>query len=76
MTPQAPAVTPQPEAPLPTYTPPPVDPAVTAAQAQAQTASVNALMSQAQMDSASILARYGTQLSMAGAAFGSPLAAK
>jgi hypothetical protein len=58
---------------LPTYTPPPVDPNVAAVDAQAQAASVASLQTQAQMDSASLLARYGQQLSMANAATGSPL---
>lgn len=61
-------------APPPVYTPPPPDPGVAAADARAQAASIASLQGQAQMDSASILARYGQQLSMANAVpSGSPL---
>jgi len=60
-------------APLPVFTPPPTDPAVAAATAQANQAGINSLQQIAQMDSASILARYGQQMSMAGSGSGSPL---
>lgn len=60
-------------APIPVYTPPPVDPAVAQIDAQAQQQSLASLQTQAQMDSASLLARYGTQLSLANQQAGSPL---
>lgn len=59
----------------PTYQAPPPDPMVTALDAQAQTADQVAAQNQAQQDTASIMARYGTRLAMAGATQqGSPLA--
>jgi hypothetical protein len=60
-------------APLPVFTPPPPIPPSRTATAQANQQSINSLQQIAQMDSASILARYGQQLSMANAPAGSPL---
>lgn len=76
--PPAPALPPPPDAPatqapLPVFTPPPTDPNVALAADQANQDSINSLQNIARMDSASILARYGTQLSMANAQAGSPL---
>lgn len=63
----------------PTYQPPPTDPTVAALNAQAATADQTALQNQAQMDTASIMSRYGTRLAIAGtttggSAPGAPLA--
>lgn len=58
---------------LPVFTPPPTDPSIAAATAQANQQSIASLQGIAQMDSASILARYGQQMSMANANAGSPL---
>jgi len=44
-------------------------------QAQAQSDLVSSLQQESQSDPASLMARYGTQLAMSGAASGSPLAA-
>lgn len=76
--PPAPALPPPPadpvtQAPIPVFTPPPDDPSVAAATQQANAASIASLQQTAQMDSASILARYGAQMSMANAQAGSPL---
>lgn len=60
-------------APLPTYTAPPPDPSVAAATEAANLQSITGLQQIAQMDSASILARYGQQMSMANQNSGSPL---
>lgn len=60
-------------APLPVFTPPPPDPTLAATSAAAEAASLASLHTEAQMDSASLLARYGTQLSMANSQAGSPL---
>lgn len=43
-------------------------------QQQAQDSLIRGLHAQTQGDTASLMARYGTQLAMAGAAGGSPLA--
>lgn len=69
----APPPTPTTPPQLPVFTPPPADPAVANATAQANQQSINSLQQIAQMDSASILARYGQQMSMANAQAGSPL---
>ena len=58
---------------LPVYTQPPTDPMVATATAQADQMSISSLQQIAQMDSASILARYGQHMSMAGVSAGSPL---
>lgn len=59
----------------PQYQAPPPDPTVTALNAQAQAADTAALQNTASIDTASIMARYGTRLAMAGATQqGSPLA--
>lgn len=58
---------------LPTFTPPPTDPTVAATTAAANDASIASLQNIAQLDTASILARYGRQLSMANQFNGSPL---
>lgn len=57
----------------PTYTPPPPDPAVTALKEQAKTDQIASLQDTASIDTASLMARYGTRLAMAGAT-SSPLA--
>lgn len=61
----------------PQYQAPP-DPALTALNAKAQADDVTALQQTAQIDTASIMARYGTRLAMAGttggATPGGPLA--
>ena len=51
----------------------PVDPNLQAEQQQAQNDLVQSLQQQASGDTASLMARYGTRLAMAGAASGSPL---
>lgn len=51
----------------------PTDPTLDAEAAQAQQAKMMALQSQAQGDTASLMARYGTRLAMSGATSGSPL---
>lgn len=52
----------------PTYSPPPptqqVDPAVAAADASAQAADQAAMQTKAQMDTAAVMARYGTSVSL------------
>lgn len=62
----------------PKYQAPPVDPAITTLNAKAQADDVTALQQTASIDTASIMARYGTRLAMAGAAGsatpGAPLA--
>ena len=63
-------------APAPVFTPPPVDPSVAAATNAANLQSLAGLQQEAQLDSASILARYGQQLATAGAFGGSPLAGR
>jgi hypothetical protein len=50
----------------PTYTPPPPDPSVTALKEQAKTDQISALQDTASIDTASLMARYGTRLAMAG----------
>lgn len=61
------------EAPSPP--PVPVDPNLQAEQQQAQQDLVNSLQNQTAGDTASLMARYGTRLAMAGASSGSPLVA-
>lgn len=51
----------------PKYNPPPPDPSITALNAKAQSDDVAALEQTSQIDTASIMARYGTRLAMAGA---------
>jgi hypothetical protein len=46
--------------------PPPPDPNLVAEQQQAQTDLINGLQKQTQGDMASLMARYGTQLALAG----------
>lgn len=59
----------------PQYQQPPTDPTVAALDASAASADQTALQNQAQMDTSSIMARYGTRLAMTGAVQpGSPLA--
>lgn len=60
----------------PQYQAPPPDPTVTAAAAKAQADDITAMQNTAGIDTASLMARYGTRLAMAGAAgtTGSPLA--
>lgn len=60
----------------PKYTQPPEDPAVTALKAKAQADDLSATQTTAGIDTASLMARYGTRLAMAGTASqpGSPLA--
>lgn len=55
----------------PQYQPPPIDPMVASLDAQAATADQTAMQNQAQMDTASIMSRYGTRLAMAGTTGGS-----
>jgi hypothetical protein len=57
----------------PTYQAPPEDPTVTALKAKAQADDMTALQNTAGIDTASLMARYGTRLAMAGATQGSPL---
>jgi hypothetical protein len=49
------------------------DPTLQALTAQANTDQITALQTQAQGDTASLMARYGTRLALAGAVGGSPL---
>lgn len=49
---------------------PPVDPNLAAEQQQAQNDLVNSLQTKTQGDMASLMARYGTQLALAGASYG------
>lgn len=60
----------------PQYQAPPPDPAVTALAAKAQADDLSATQQSASIDTASLMARFGTRLAMAGAAGqpGSPLA--
>lgn len=60
----------------PKYQQPPTDPAITALGQKAQADDLTALQNTASIDTASLMARYGTRLAMAGAASqpGSPLA--
>lgn len=51
-----------------------VDPNLANEQQQAQNSLVKNLQTQTQGDMASLMARYGTQLAMAGSSSGSPLA--
>ena len=53
---------------------PPPDPALAAEQQQAQNSLVAGLRTETQGDMASLMARYGTQLALAGSSSGSPLA--
>ena len=53
---------------------PPADPNLQAEQDRAQADLVKSLQGQASGDMASLMARYGTQLALAGTAGGSPLA--
>lgn len=57
----------------PKYTPPPTDPTVTALNEKAQADDLKALQGTAQIDTASLMARYGTRLAMAGSGSASPL---
>ena len=50
----------------PTYTPPPPDPTVTALSQKAQQDDLAALQDKSSIDTASLMARYGTRLAMAG----------
>lgn len=50
-----------------------VDPNLASEQAQAQNSLIKNLQTQSQGDMASLMARYGTQLALAGASGGSPL---
>lgn len=59
---------------VPTYQAPPPDPTVTALNAKAQADDIAAMQTTAQIDTASLMARYGTRLAMAGGTT-SPLAA-
>ena len=51
----------------PQYQAPPPDPTVTALNAKAQSDDIAATQQTAQLDTASLMARYGTRLAMAGA---------
>jgi hypothetical protein len=51
----------------PQYQPPPEDPAITALNAKAKSDDISALEDRSQIDTANIMARYGTRLAMAGA---------
>jgi hypothetical protein len=51
----------------PQYQQPPIDPSIAAVSAKAQADDVTALQQTSQIDTASIMARYGTRLAMAGA---------
>ena len=53
--------------------PPPPDPLVQQEQQQAQQSLLSSLQKQTQGDMASLMARYGTQLAIAGTGTGSPL---
>ena len=55
---------------------PPPDPMLATEQQQAQSDLVASLQTQAQGDTASLMARYGTRLAMAGTMSGSPLSMK
>jgi hypothetical protein len=57
----------------PSPPPPLVDPNLATEQQQAQTDLITSLQAQTQGDTASLMARYGTQLAMAGTGSGSPL---
>lgn len=59
----------------PTYNPPPPDPTITALDAKAQQENIRALSETASIDTASLMARFGTRLAMAGSPTASPLAA-
>lgn len=60
----------------PQYQAPPEDPSITALKAKAQSDDIAALQERDQIDTASLMARYGTRLAMAGAMpAGSPLTA-
>lgn len=60
----------------PQYQAPPEDPSITALKAKAQGDDVAALQDRDQIDTAALMARYGTRLAMAGAMpQGSPLTA-
>lgn len=50
----------------PQYQAPPPDPTVTALNAKAQADDIAATQTTAQIDTASLMARYGTRLAMAG----------
>lgn len=54
--------------------PPPPDPNLVAEQQQAQNNLISSLRTETQGDMASLMARYGTQLALAGGSSGSPLA--
>jgi hypothetical protein len=53
----------------------PTDPRLEAERAAADAANIKALSVQAEGDTASLMARYGTRLALAGVAGGSPLMA-
>jgi hypothetical protein len=58
----------------PQYQKPPEDPSITALKGKAQSDDLSALQDRSQIDTANIMARYGTRLAMAGAMpQGSPL---
>ena len=60
--------------PPPPPAPPPVDPNLAVEQQQAQQGLISSLQTQTQGDMASLMARYGTQLAIAGTGSGgSPL---
>lgn len=54
----------------------PLDPNLVAQQDQATQDTTNALTMKATQDSASVMARYGTRLAMAGATSGTPMAVR
>lgn len=54
----------------------PVDPNLAAEQQEAQNDLVSSLSNQTQGDMASLMARYGTQLALAGTTSGTPLGTK
>lgn len=58
----------------PDIPPPPVDPNLASEQAQAQRDLASSLQKQSSGDMASLMARYGTQLALAGASGGTPAA--
>jgi len=57
----------------PQYQQPPIDPTVAALDAKAKADDITAMQQTAQMDTASIMARYGTRTAMAGS-MAAPLA--
>lgn len=59
----------------PTYQQPPIDPTVAALSTKAQSDDIAALQQTAQIDTSSIMARFGTRMAISGTTQGSPLAA-